>query len=233
MKTSQKFALALSTLAFMSVPLTAPAFAYADGPDHYRVVNVKGNETLNMRARPGTYTRIIHKIPFNARRLVNAIQTQGEWTRIDYAGHRGWVHNDYLAEDTTSGPTIYKVVGLESWNRLNIRKTPKIGARIISDIPGTATHVEDCGACKGVWCPVRYNNVDGWVHKRFLAVVDYPRTNQYSNNYRSREKRQNFRDRYGNEFMGLGTARRLTWRERLRNRRLNRRINRKWHWYNK
>ena len=232
MKKLTSYALAISAMTVASAPLTAPAFAYADGPDHYRVVNIKGNETLNLRARPGTYTRIIAHIPFNARRLGNAIRTQGKWTRIDYAGKRGWVHNDYLAEDAHAGPTIYKVVGLENWNSLNMRKKPNIGARIISDIPGSADFIEDCGACKGVWCPVRYNKVDGWVHKRFLAVVKYPRDNRYSSNESAPNRTEDFRNRYGNEYMGLGTGRRLTWREKWRNRKLNKRYNRNWFWNN-
>jgi|GEM_PF-3261653 len=241
MKTSTKLALALTTAALLSAPQTTPAFATADGPDYYRVINVNGDSTLNLRARPGTYSRVINKIPFNARHLGNAVQSDGRWTRISYGGQTGWVHNEFLAEDYKGQTTIYKVVGINSWDRLNIRKKPKISARIISDIPGTADYVEDCGTCKGLWCPVRYNKVDGWVHKKHLAVVGYPRNNQYSGNRYNRNdnydqaqnNRQDFQNRYGNEYMGLRRHRKLNWFERWQNRRANRRAMRNGYWLNR
>ena len=240
MKTLTKFALALTTVTLLSAPQTTPAFATADGPDYYRVINVNGDTTLNLRARPGLYSRVVRKIPFNARGLGNAIRSQGRWTRVNYGGQTGWVHNDFLAEDYKGQTTIYKVVGINSWDTLNIRKKPKISARIISDIPGNANYVEDCGTCKGVWCPVRYNNVDGWVHKKHLAVVGYPRNNQYSgngsyqrDNYdQARTNRQDFQNRYNNEYMGLRRHRRLNWFERWQNRRAIRRSNRPRNWFN-
>ena len=229
MKTSSKFALAISAATLMAAPLSAPAHATADGPDYYRVVNVHGSTTLNLRARPGTYSRVLKKIPFNARGLGNAVEMQGRWSRVNYGGSTGWVHNDFIAEDYHNGATVYKVVGLNSWDTLNIRKKPRIGSRIISEVPGSADNVEDCGLCNGIWCPVRFNNVDGWVHKKYLAVVDFPRNNQYSNY----DRQQEFRDRYANDYMGLNRSRGRTWLERWQNRKALRRAKRNNYWFNR
>ena len=247
MKTSTRFAFALSSAMLISAPLSTPAFAYADGPDYYRVVNVTGGQTLNLRARPGRFSNVVNKIPFNARKLGNRIEFKGQWTRIEYKGQTGWVHSKFIAEDSHNGGTIYKVVNTNSWDQLNMRKRPKISSRIVGDIPGSAQYVEECGACKGLWCPVRFNKVDGWVHKKFLAVINYPRDNRYSNNTITPDRRQDFRDRYSNEYMGLGNKGRGSFgnRDRSRqydrrsnqrydrrfNRRLDRRLNRKWFWF--
>ncbi len=215
MRLSIQFALALSALSFMVALPASPAFATADGPDFYRVVKVNGSATLHMRARPGKFSRSVYNLPFNARRLNNRIETRGSWALVEYDGRTGWVHTDYLAEDDGNRPTVYKVTGLESWDGLNIRKNPKAGSRIIGEVPGSADNIEDYGDCKGLWCPIRYDNVEGWVHKRFLAVVPSKLNPSPGDRYYSQyERRRDFRDRYDNEYMGL-RERRPTWFDRF------------------
>ena len=219
MKFSHTLLLAFSTLLFANLASAPNAFATADGPDHYRVVKVSGAMSLHMRSKPGKLSPTIYKLPFNARHLSNRIETRGRWALVEYKGHIGWVHMDYLAEDAPYQPTIYRVTGLENWDGLNLRKGPKAGSPIISSIPGSAKNIEESGICRGLWCPVRFDGIEGWVHKRFLSVVPYPdipvarinpavRDNQYSQYAPDpRHDRdisgRDFRQRYDDEYMGL------------------------------
>ena len=107
---------------------------------------------------------------------------------------------------------------------------PKAGSPIISSIPGSAKNIEESGICRGLWCPVRFDGIEGWVHKRFLSVVPYPdipvarinpavRDNQYSQYAPDpRHDRdisgRDFRQRYDDEYIGLN-RRRPSWFQRF------------------
>ncbi len=99
-----------------------PAFATADGPDHYRVRGVSASSALVLRAEPSVRAPRIGRIPPDATCLRNlgcqggptleefASPPEGEWKRraadnprwcrVEYRGAVGWVAGRYLAEAT-------------------------------------------------------------------------------------------------------------------------------------
>lgn len=97
-----------------------PALAEADGPDYFKVVNIRKDDNLNVRNRPNADARIVGKIPKDADGLKNLGCRGGlsakqfekasekrkkaaertRWCRISYEDITGWVAARYLAEGT-------------------------------------------------------------------------------------------------------------------------------------
>ena len=113
----------LSAIAASLIFLTActsgtPASACADGPDHYRVVNVESNDTLNVRSGPALGYSVVNTIPHNAVKVqnkdqvpvnacdqnaeLNEFEKKNRWTKIVWEGEGryvfGWVKSSFLAE---------------------------------------------------------------------------------------------------------------------------------------
>jgi hypothetical protein len=113
-------ALARIAVLFAVVLWLAPdARAEADGPDFWRVTGVARSDELNMHTGPAANTRIIARIPSNARGLKSlgckggptfaqwqkmspAERERGNklrWCKVVYNGRSGWVAGRFLAED--------------------------------------------------------------------------------------------------------------------------------------
>lgn len=64
---------------------------------------------------------------------------------------------------------VFRVVNVRLNDTLVIRAAPNADAAVRGKIPANAKGVVKTGECKD-WCLVRYNRVEGWVNKRFLAL---------------------------------------------------------------
>jgi uncharacterized protein YraI len=109
----------LSALA-LAMAAPAAALAEADGPDYYRVIDVRATSVLNVRAGPAVTTEKVGALSANARGLKNlgcecvmsfdewasasaderAAARRTRWCRIEFGGLVGWVAGWHLAEDT-------------------------------------------------------------------------------------------------------------------------------------
>jgi heat shock protein HslJ len=125
------FVLSLALCFASGMPL--PANAEADGPDRFRVIDVRPGNTLNIRSGPSTAHERIGRIPAGADGLVNlgcegglsfvewraasaearAAATNARWCRIEYSGVVGWVAGRYLAEGALPASTGQTLHGTE------------------------------------------------------------------------------------------------------------------------
>ena len=99
---------------------TSAVFAEADGPDHWRVTEVKSNDVLWMHAESVHTSKKIGKIPYDGVCLKNLGCTgvisfaefeklspaeqkksahASKWCKVEYNGIVGWVNGKFLAED--------------------------------------------------------------------------------------------------------------------------------------
>ncbi|NQZ01452.1 MAG: hypothetical protein HRT45_12380 [Bdellovibrionales bacterium] len=114
----------LALLASLTMTLISlSASATADGPDCWRVVGVKADDTLNLRLKGNSEAEIIAKIKHDATGLKNlgcaeppaeirAKAMSGDsadykkwrkkfrWCKIGFEGTTGFVHGNYLGEGT-------------------------------------------------------------------------------------------------------------------------------------
>jgi N-acetylmuramoyl-L-alanine amidase len=63
----------------------------------------------------------------------------------------------------------YRVVGVRSDDVLNIRSGPNANLSIVGAIPPNGRGIQIAGTCTGQWCPIKYQNLSGWVNRTFLA----------------------------------------------------------------
>ena len=159
----------------MALASTTPAAATASGPDYYRVVNVTGTDSLHLRAWPSTRSRILEHIPFDAREIENEGGYRRGWVKVHYGGKTGWVRNKFVAEETGSRRTLFKVAHVRYDDVLNLRARPRTGAFILGAIPRDGVGLVSHGECRNNYCKVRYGAMKGWVSKRFIKVQAWGR----------------------------------------------------------
>ncbi len=71
--------------------------------------------------------------------------------------------------DCAHGPDIYRVRGVASWDRLNVRSGPSARRAIVGSIPAVGSGVHCLGPCKGNWCRIKWRGIVGWTNMRFLG----------------------------------------------------------------
>lgn len=64
---------------------------------------------------------------------------------------------------------VFRVVGVEAHDKLNIREQPDSDSTVIARIPPFATGIRMLGSCVAEWCRIRYRNRRGWVHTAYVA----------------------------------------------------------------
>lgn len=149
------FALCVALLVCFT---SGPVFATADGPDHYRVVDVRANNVLNMRASPDTNGAIVGAIPHDADGIANfgciggltlsefetataaerTAARKTRWCKVGYDRTIAWVGGWFLAEGGSEdsfrgGGALMGLAGSE-WQ--------------VRDFPGESTNAESWIAFK-------------------------------------------------------------------------------------
>lgn len=65
----------------------------------------------------------------------------------------------------------FQVVGVQSWDVLNVRSGPGVGYQITGALaPGEACIVKT-GERRGNWVHISYRGAYGWVNRRYLAIL--------------------------------------------------------------
>ena len=150
-----------------------------------RVVDIAGSEKLEVRRHPFNISRVVARLPFNARGIKAYDHVRRRWTQISFVAADGtsvigWVRSAYLADDDRRHPTIYQLVGVDAYERLPIFKRPSDGSLVIAEIPGETETVEGRGKCIDGYCLVRVKKgrrwVEGYIAQAHLAVKRYDDT---------------------------------------------------------
>lgn len=187
MKTPIRLSAAILATMLAAAPLTlaSSAEAYFRDPGTYRVVDIAGADSLNLRAGPNRTARVIATIPFDARGLVATGRSFLGWIEVRYtfgdehlSEIRGWVHRDTVASDDGVSETRFHVVDLAPGERLDIRRRPYDGSRRVGTIPAYAEHIVSRRDCADGWCAIRYScetgPMEGFVRQDNLAVERSP-----------------------------------------------------------
>ncbi len=164
-----------AALADRRTPQVSPEPFRKTHQRRFRVVGVRTNDVLNMRARPNPDSDVLVGIPALARGLDLIGPCVGEWCRIRYANRLGWAHSAYMeledppaARRSGGDYSGFRVVGVRPDDRLNVRVAPSSESRIVATIPPFGRGIRIIGACADVWCPVAYRQANGWVNSLFI-----------------------------------------------------------------
>lgn len=71
--------------------------------------------------------------------------------------------------DCAHGPDTWRVRGVASWDRLNVRRAPGARSPLVGSIPHNGSGVLCVGPCHGNWCRVSWRGITGWTNMRYLG----------------------------------------------------------------
>lgn len=165
-----RLAAVIGTALAVQAGLAGPAAAAGD----LRVVEVAGDDTLNVRRSPFSGAAVVGEIPFDARGIEATGERRNGWLRVAYTTPegerlRGWAKADFLAAD--QGETWFQVTGVRRGDTLEVRRHPGERGRVIAEIPWNATHILSLGDCQDDYCQIRYQ-ADGSPVQGFVAQAN-------------------------------------------------------------
>lgn len=162
------FTTLLFTAAAIGMSLTVTPVA-ASEPAHFRVVGVKGTNSLKLRAAPSVRATVVRHIPFNARGLRNRREARGNWRRVSYRGASGWVSAHYLYEDQPGEP-VYYASGITTAGRgAPVRAMPWARSRLLGSLQPNETAIEARTWCTRAWCAITFQGRRGFVERRYIV----------------------------------------------------------------
>lgn len=172
--------LAILICGAFTILASIPDTARALDPVRYCVVDVSSSNGLSVHKAPGAKTLRLGTIKSGAcgLRYMGLETRDGRWVLVNYRGLEGWIRVRHLKAAGTLRPpqrpatTNFRVVGVASWDKLNVRSRPNSNARLRGTLTSGAACIALTGKCRSGWCPIRYRNVSGWVNARFLVRDD-------------------------------------------------------------
>jgi SH3-like domain-containing protein len=63
------------------------------------------------------------------------------------------------------------VVKIASWDRLNVRSEPYVGAELVTQHRYGDCGIVVIGECEGNWCPIEDGHFNGWVNSKYISMV--------------------------------------------------------------
>ncbi len=164
----------LAILAAISLSATPLLPAQADpvvpGEEHC-VVNIPTTDTLNLRARPGTGSRVLTTLRYAQCGIIVTDDCRGNWCPAEEGHYAGWAHRRYLA---MVSPAMYCVTGVAAWDKLNLRAFPAATSRIVARLAPNQCDIAFLPYAVGNWQKVRVDRGDsvweGWVNRRYVSA---------------------------------------------------------------
>lgn len=134
-----------------------PSWVYQDADTQELEIIRTGTVTadyLNVRTEPSLSGTLKDQIPEGS--TVSILKTSGVWYYVSYGASKGWVHSDYILNESTQGFVTADV--------LNIRSAP---GEYVKDQVTYGTRVT-ITKYSGEWAYVSYNGNEGWAHTDYI-----------------------------------------------------------------
>ncbi len=136
---------------------------YANTQNTNYIVNTS---ILNLREGPGLTYPIVKEIKKND--PLTMIEQKGDWIKVSAHNTTGWVAA-WLIKPVNIKSTGTKQV-VSQVDHLNIRKEPSTSASVLSQLftGQKATYIMESGE----WIQIQYNQLTGWVNKKYVSEVE-------------------------------------------------------------
>jgi SH3-like domain-containing protein len=158
------FQAAAAAVFLAQAPLPVAADPVQTGAEHC-VVNVRSDDTLNLRAGPGPGHSIRSRFPYPQCGIIVTGACAGSWCPAEDGHNSGWVHRHYIA--SVSEPT-HCLSPLAQPKSVALRAWPADTSRVLVQLAPRS-----CGiallphATKG-WQKIRQDGWEGWVRQSDL-----------------------------------------------------------------
>ena len=154
--------MAFSVLLFAGI---AHADPIVPGEEHC-VVNVRSDDTLNMRAHPDAGAEILARKRHDECGILVPEPCQENWCSVEDGHSLGWVHRRYIA---MVSPAMYCVSGVAPDDVLNLRAFPSSRSRVLVQLNRNQCDIAFLPYTVGNWQKVRVDGWQGWVNRRYLS----------------------------------------------------------------
>lgn len=132
---------------------------------------------LNARKKTSSKSAIVIKIPNGSE--VEALETKGEWTRIEYKGKKGYVRSEFLTDEPPVSEQEEEaeilVIQAGGYARidtksgaLNVRNKADAKAVVVAQVPNGAR--VEVGEATLEWSSILYHGKTGYVQTQYLAL---------------------------------------------------------------
>lgn len=164
LKTVLVLALTASVLMSLLLPASAAEVKLGIG-----VVNARGG--LRLRSEASTSSQILATARYGD--SVVLLSRHGEWYKVDYNLHIGYMHGDYLTVKDRANVDLG--TGAIDGSVVNLRSEPSTAGRILMQLRRGAK-VEIFGFNRG-WYKVSTDNVVGYVRSDLIRLLEKPPAN--------------------------------------------------------
>jgi len=158
----------LSILAAAVLAAQAPLPATADPirtDAEHCVVNIRTDDSLNLRAGPGTGHVVRSRLPYARCGIIVTGACAGSWCPVEDGHNSGWVNKRYIA--SVSAPTSC-VIAPHSSQPVALRAWPSDGSRVLTELAPRSCEVALLPYATKGWQKIRQGGWEGWVHQSSL-----------------------------------------------------------------
>lgn len=156
-------------VALLSTGTTAPVAAepIMAGEEHC-VVNVRADDRLNLRAGPGTESRVLNRLAYGSCGIIATGACKGSWCRVEDGHYAGWVHRRYIAalpgaEFCFTASARREMRALRAW--------PAPHSRVQARLPDGQCEIQPLPYQVEGWQKVRVAGYEGWLPKAALTHI--------------------------------------------------------------
>lgn len=135
------------------------------GEEHC-VVEVAADDTLNLRAGPGTRFVIRGTLRPDQCGIIVTAPCENGWCAAEDGHRAGFVRGTYIAPVS---PALYCVTGVAADDALNLRSGPSAQAPVLTTLAPNQCDIAFLPYADAGWQRIRVSGWEGWVARRFLS----------------------------------------------------------------
>lgn len=135
------------------------------GEEHC-VVNVRSDDSLNVRSGAGARFEIVVRLRANVCGITVVGQCREQWCPVEDGHFRGWVNKRFIS---IVSPAMYCVSDVGPDDTLKLRAFPSASSRVVRQLAFHQCDIAFLPYAKGTWQKVRVEGYEGWVNRRYLS----------------------------------------------------------------
>lgn len=134
--------------------------------EEHCVVNVRTDDTLNMRNRPAPGSSVVARLRHNECGVIVTGDCKGQWCPVEARHDTGWVHRRYIS---MVSPSLYCVAGVARGDWLNLRAWPSSRSNVLTRLAHNTCDIAFLPYAVQGWQKIRVGGWEGWVNRQRVS----------------------------------------------------------------